>query len=84
VVSASPQPLYPRGRALVPMCIVQEADWVSGLVWMDPEILVPTGAQTPDHRIRSAPAVPTTLSRPETHIKQGYNHCNAEIRLFRK
>jgi hypothetical protein len=47
VVSATPQPLYPRERELVP--ILQEAEWVLGPVWMWPENIAPIGFRTPDH-----------------------------------
>jgi hypothetical protein len=40
------QPLYPLERE--PVSTVQEAEWGSGTVWMDPENLVPTGFRTPE------------------------------------
>jgi hypothetical protein len=47
VVNATPQPLYPRERAPVP--IVAVAVWASGAVWMGPESLIPTRVQTMNH-----------------------------------
>ena len=39
VVNATPPPLHPRGRDMIP--IVQEAGWAPGQVWMSAEILSP-------------------------------------------
>jgi hypothetical protein len=44
VVNTTPPLLYHLAKAPVP--IAQEAGWVLGLVWMDPENLASTGIQT--------------------------------------
>ena len=44
-------PTYlPRGKDAVP--ILQEAGWVSGLVWTGAENLAPTGIRTPNKKGR--------------------------------
>ena len=47
VVNATPWPIYPLERDLVP--IVSEAGWAPGLVWTGIENLASTGIQSPDH-----------------------------------
>ena len=41
VVSVTPRPFFTRGK--VPVPIVHEAEWASGLVWTGAENLTPTG-----------------------------------------
>jgi len=51
VVNATPRPLYPRERDLVP--IVQEAGWAPGPVWTGAENRSPNGIRSPDPPARS-------------------------------
>jgi len=51
VVNATPRPLYPRERDLVPT--VQEAEWAPGPVWTGAENLASTGIRSPDRPARS-------------------------------
>ena len=51
VVNATPRPLYPQERDLVP--IVQEAGWAPGPVWTGAENLAGAGIRFPDRSARS-------------------------------
>jgi hypothetical protein len=51
VVNPAPRLLYSKERDPVP--VVQEAGWVSELVWMGPEKIPSTGVRTPDSPARS-------------------------------
>ena len=49
-VSVTPRPLFTPGKEQVP--IVQEAGWISGLVWTGAENLAPTVIRSPDRPAR--------------------------------
>jgi hypothetical protein len=51
VVNATPRPLYPRERDLVPTA--QEAGWATGPVWTRAENLAPHRDSIPDLPARS-------------------------------
>jgi hypothetical protein len=68
VVNATPQPLYPRKRDLVPM--VHGTWWAPGPVWTDVENFDPTGTRSPDRPTRSKSIYRLRYPGPVVNVKQ--------------
>jgi hypothetical protein len=68
VVNATPRPLYPRKRDLVPM--VHGTWWAPGPVWTGVKNVAPTGIQSPDRPARSMSLYRLRYPGPVVNVKQ--------------